>query len=228
MARIYSDGTKTLTYEEAIIKMKEIEPNYEMAVKKDRHSARFHLLNKTELKKGIGLSSFITFGLLNKMEFQKEIELSDFITLLIGVNGPIYGNLRLQKEVFIAIEERLTKDLHVEDVRFVPYRIGPYSFKLASIVDGLLVGGYVTYSGKKGSNKQAYRLTNKGQKLYSMLAKNNPKLVKILSKLRKDMDEFSVSGILRYIYNNPKYEKYLLKSEYREKYKDINWGKGRG
>ena len=53
-------------------------------------------------------------------------------------------------------------------------------------------------------------------------------LTNILSELRRDMDEFGTRGLLRYIYNNPAYKKYLVKSQYRDRYKDITWGRGKG
>ena len=157
-----------------------------------------------------------------------QITLPEVLISLIGSGKELYGNLRLQEELFIAYKERFSPEMHAEDPQFVPHRLGPYSFKVASVMDGLIFGGYVNTYGRKGSSKQIYNLTKKGRILFKTTQEKCSHLTNILSELRRDMDEFGTKGLLRYIYNNPAYRKYLVKSQYRDRYKDITWGRGKG
>lgn len=156
------------------------------------------------------------------------ISVPDMILSTIGDKSKLYGNTRLQKGIFIAINEKLGKKYTVEECNFVPYRFGPYSFKIAELTSALISAGYVSYSGKKNTNNQAFFLTKQGKARFKTISRQKPEFVKIMSKLKMEIDEFNIPGLLRYIYNNENYEKYLDRSAVKEKYKDINWGKGRG
>ncbi len=161
------------------------------------------------------------------LKMKNKIPLQTLILAIIGDKTPLYGNLRLQKGIFIAINERI-KGLDIEDPKFIPYKIGPYSFKIKEILDGLIEGGYVSYYGKKNSNSQGYFLTDKGKKELNKIIETYPELYQILCTLKKQLDEMKIEGIIKYIYNKPEYKKYIEKSQYKEKYKDIVWGRGYG
>ena len=222
MRKQYSDGTKVLSFKEAEKLLKnmsfagvESSKGSSQSLRRSAYKASPH----SAAKRGSAKSS---------RSMTTQIKLSEVLISLIGSGKELYGNLRLQKELFVAFKERFPSKMYVEDPQFVPYRLGPYSFKIASIMEGLIMGGYVSTYGRKGSNKQVYNLTKKGRILFELTQEKYSHLTGILSELRRDMDEFGTRGLLRYIYNNPAYKKYLVKSQYRDRYKDITWGRGKG
>ncbi len=148
------------------------------------------------------------------------------ILLLIGASEKeLNGNIRLQKEAFLVANEYLDYERKLEDLRFVPYRLGPYSFKLAELTNALIISGYLGYRGRKNSNNQAYYLTSKGRNIFNKLRKSNSKLAKTITMARKELDEFSPAGLLRYIYSKPEYRKYTTKSTVKKLYMDVTWGR---
>lgn len=138
---------------------------------------------------------------------------------------PLHGSTRLQKGIFIALKERLNDDELFAKFHYIPYRYGPWSFYIKEILGDLISSGYVSYRGKKNTNSQKFYLTKKGERYFKTIKEANPKIVDVMDNVRKDTDELTVRGILRYIYNNPKYKNYLVNSAVRKRYEDITWGK---
>jgi uncharacterized protein YwgA len=156
-----------------------------------------------------------------------EISVMDIIISIIGRNPktPIHGQTRLQKSIFIALKEEIDDEILFSKCHFVPYRFGPYSFFVKEILGDLLSSGYVGYSGKKNTNSQKFFLTSKGLAFFDKLNNRAPKLIEAMQKVRKETDELTIHGLLRYVYNKPEYKKYLDKSAVRSRFEDITWGK---
>ena len=170
------------------------------------------------------------------LEFMKKLDLriQDIIILLLGItedNTPIYGRTLLVKEVFLAIKEVFSRyNIKYQDPVFVPYKYGPYSFNLIDTVESMAMLGYIIRSGKRGTKKEMFMLTEKGKKRYeeikAKLKNKYPELFENLRIKRIGWDELGTDGILKYVYQN--YQKYTDKSKIYKKYEPISWGRGKG
>ena len=163
-----------------------------------------------------------------------DLSIEDLVILLLGVtedNAPVYGRTLLVKEIFLTIQEVLTKhSIKFQDPVFVPYKYGPYSFNLIDAVESMAMRGYIVRKGKRGTRKEMFCLTDKGREVYKKLkdkiSKRYPEFLKDLKEKRIGWDELGTEGILRYVYQ--KYPNYTERSKILEKYKPIQWGQGRG
>lgn len=153
--------------------------------------------------------------------------MTDLIISIIGENKktPLHGPTRLQKGIFIALKEKLVDEVLFSKCHFVPYRYGPYSFFIKEILGDLISSGCVGYNGKKNTNSQKFFLTNKGLSIFNKLSQRAPELIDTMNEVRRETDEMTIAGLLRYVYNKPEYKKYLDKSAVRSRYEDITWGK---
>ena len=163
-----------------------------------------------------------------------DITIEDIVILLLGItedNAPIYGRTLLVKEVFLTIKEVIEKyAIKYQDPKFISYQYGPYSFNLIDAVESMAMRGYIYRSGRRGTKKETFSLSDKGLERYKQirekLEKRWPELLDELKEKRRGWDELGTDGILKYVYQN--YPEYLDKSKIYKKYEPINWGKGRG
>lgn len=166
-----------------------------------------------------------------KSKGQKSLSTLEFIIMLLGAGGkPIYGNTRFQKESFIVYNEYISKrtEVMIENPNFIPFHLGPYSFKLAELMSLLTITGYVKHQGKINTNSQAYYLTPSGIQLFNKLKSSNEVLIEKIAKARRNLDEFDIKGLLKYVYNKPEYKSYTKYSRVKKKYYDgITWGRQR-
>jgi len=158
----------------------------------------------------------------------KKYTVSDSIllTLYAQSNKPIYGRVVMMKEVFLLIKEILKED-EAQDAKFIPYRLGMYSFTVGNALTNLEYSGYIERKGKKNTKLEQFELTDKGKKHISKIWNTLPvETQKIAEEKRKGWDQLGYDGILRFVYR--KYPEYKEKSCIKERYKTITWGKGVG
>lgn len=159
----------------------------------------------------------------------KKVLVRDSILLLLCARAekPIYGRIMMMKQLFLFYEEILENfGLKYQNPRFVPYKYGPYSFMIMQVIEDLYFAGYLTIQGRRNSRKEQFLLTEKGLKEIIEKYKTLPEgAKKAIEELRVGWDQLGTQGILNYVYTN--YPRYKEKSEIKEKYKEIEWGKGR-
>lgn len=165
--------------------------------------------------------------ILDKIAAPK-INAAEGILLLLAVTDkPIYGRIKLFKELFLLEKEVFNKNSYLEHMQFVPYRFGPYSFRVGHLLEDLEMLGLILRKGKKNTGDESFSITEKGRKYIARLFDELPKdLLEEVKKRRIGWDELGSDGILRYVYQH--YPEYKQKSELKEKYKTITWGRGRG
>ena len=151
----------------------------------------------------------------------------ELVLLVLGIRDrPIHGKVVIHKEIFLFFQE-LKDKIHVTDPQFVPYKYGPYSFRIAALLELLEEYGYVKVLNKKYKRLAKYVLTEKGRKAAEKVIDKIRSLLgeeylNKLMKLRQGLDELGHDGILRYVYQY--YKEYTEKSELKEKYIHIDWG----
>ena len=158
----------------------------------------------------------------------KKYAVSDCILLILNAqpNKPIFGRVLLLKEVFLLIKEILNED-DIQDAKFIPYRLGMYSFTVGNALTNLEYSGYIIRKGKKNAKLEQFELTDKGKEYISKIWNALPTITqKTAEEKRKGWDQLGYDGILRLVYR--KYPKYREKSCLKERYKTITWGKGVG
>jgi len=152
------------------------------------------------------------------------------LLLLYSTNKPLYGRTLFMKELFLLKEEVLKNHYgneSLEDLHYVPFRFGMYSFKIGKLVEELEFAEYVERRGKKNTRDESFALTEKGREHARELLDRIPE--DVLDKVRlcrTGWDELGTDGILRYVYQH--YPQYTDRSELKKKYKRITWGRGRG
>lgn len=160
-----------------------------------------------------------------------QLTASEIVLLLLNsYDKPIYGRTLFMKEVFLLNEEILRKhyeNTSLEDLHYVPFRFGMYSFKIAELLKDLELAGYIERRGKKNTRNESFVLTKRGS-VYAKgrLCKIPERVIEKVRSYRKGWDELGTDGILRYAYEH--YPEFIDKSELKKKYKGITWGRGRG
>jgi predicted transcriptional regulator len=158
----------------------------------------------------------------------KKYTVSDcvLLTLFAQPDKPIVGRVVMMKEVFLIIKEVL-KDDEVQDPKFIPYRLGMYSFTVGNALTNLEYSGFLERKGKKNTKLEQFILTEKGRKhisrIWNSLSADTQRLAE---ERRKGWDQLGYDGILRLVYR--KYPEYKDKSCIKDRYKTITWGKGVG
>lgn len=191
--------------------------------------------NKTEPKNGMEVFSDGTVvydyeeakKVISELK-AKKYAVSDCILLMLYAQSdkPIFGRVLLVKEVFLLMKEILDKE-ETQDAKFIPYRLGMYSFTVGNALVNLEYSGYIERKGKKNAKLEQFELTDKGKKYVSEIWNTLPKIIQDITKeKRKGWDQLGYDGILRLVYR--KYPEYREKSCLKERYKTITWGKGAG
>ena len=158
----------------------------------------------------------------------KKYSVSDCIllTLYAQPDKPVFGRVVMVKEVFLLMKEILNES-EIQDPKFVPYRLGMYSFTLGNALANLEYSGYIERKGKKNTKLEQFELTEKGKEYISKIWKTlSSDMQKTVKDKRKGWDQLGYDGILRLVYR--KYPEYKEKSCLKERYKTITWGKGVG
>ncbi len=144
----------------------------------------------------------------------------DSIILLLYVRDerPIRGRTVMQKELFLMYQEVLKKkyfsDLEIVNPEFVPYKYGPYSFKLSSALASLIFRGKVAKNGPK--NREKFTITEDGKELARRIVELFPQriigeLLEILKIRRKGWDQLGREGLMvRTVMLYPKFYEFSL------------------
>ncbi|MEM0134646.1 MAG: hypothetical protein QXU18_05380 [Thermoplasmatales archaeon] len=125
------------------------------------------------------------------------------ILLLYARTGyAIRGRTVFHKELFLMYKEILNRKefqrLNIVDPLFVPYRYGPFSFKLSSAIASLVFAGKIRKTGRRGSEK--FSITEDGMKLAGNVLQFLPQgigseLLEILREKRVSWDQLSGRGL---------------------------------
>ncbi|MBQ2832585.1 hypothetical protein [Methanobrevibacter sp.] len=133
-----------------------------------------------------------------------KLSAKEFILLLLNSDNqkPIKGNLFFQKEMFLIVEE-VYPELR-EELNFIPYNYGPYSFNLVNILKNLKKDNLITFEDFDGNE---YSITSEGEEYLNKI--DFPKdIIKKVNRLKIGSNKLGYKGLLRYVYfNYPKYTK---------------------
>jgi uncharacterized protein YwgA len=152
--------------------------------------------------------------MFEKIKNEKVMSTSDLILALFYAQKdmPIKGMISLMKQSFL-VEKEFTKDEHIktENGEYIPYKYGPYSYKVDEIVTILEENGIVKSYGRKSSNKEIFYLTDDGKEMArKVFDKLMPEQQRKLEDLRKGWDQLGIKGILKRVYVD--YQDYINKS----------------
>ncbi|MDR3283307.1 MAG: hypothetical protein LBS92_06875 [Candidatus Methanoplasma sp.] len=151
------------------------------------------------------------------MEYAKTHQfmfVSDWILawMYVGDGVPISGITALQKQLFIILNEfAVENNIVSENPGFRAYKFGPYTETIDSQLEALAVIGLVHSEGRLNTSAERFCLTENGmvsgKKAFEKLT---PEQRDKLRDLRHDLQQFTVQGIMTYVYSH--YPKYTEKS----------------
>ncbi len=139
----------------------------------------------------------------------------DWVLLLLYAGHEyIAGITHYQKMMFLIFYEFAPKfDIPTENPGFYGYKYGPYSDRIDAAIEFLIQHGYIRAEGRKSSSKERFYITDKGrekgEKIFNKLSKTQQTE---LVKFRMFWDQKTTKAILKYVYAQPKYKKFLKKS----------------
>ena len=139
-----------------------------------------------------------------------DLTAKDFILLLLnaGNQKPIKGNLFFQKEMFLIVEE--VYPALREELEFVPYDYGPYSFNLVNILENLKEDNLISFEDSEGNE---YSITHDGEEYLNNI--DFPRdIIKKVNKLKIGSNKLGYKGLLRYVYFS--YSKYTKNSKIKD------------
>lgn len=153
------------------------------------------------------------------------------VLLLLSLDRePIIGRILFTKEAFLLNHELVSNGLKVQNMKFVPYMYGPYSFVLTETINSMEYVGLIARKGIRGSRKESFELTDQGKKVgkevLKMLSFISEDLVRKLGEKRVGWDQLGTDGILLFVYRN--FQQFTDRSKLKEKFKPIDYGKGKG
>lgn len=132
---------------------------------------------------------------------------ADELILLVLKNGKVSGKTKLQKEVFLAWKEVFGME-YVRDPLYHADQFGPYS-KLVHDVEKKLKSEKIISISPKGEGHSTYLISESGRERINNIMSNRPipkEKLKLLEDKKADWDEWSVRGIMVYVYRNyPEY-----------------------
>ena len=136
----------------------------------------------------------------------------DFILLLLNAvnKKKINGKLCFQKEMFLVVKE-ICPDLE-DDLNFEPYHYGPFSKKLAILLDQLERDSLISID--RFADTCNYSITSEGVKKVSEL-NVSPEIIEKISNLKIASNKLGYKGLLRYVYFN--YPEYAEKSKIKNR-----------
>lgn len=119
-------------------------------------------------------------------------------------NEPIKGKTRMQKLMFLTLQEREIKPEVKEDMKYFPHKAGPFSPDLWDNIEFLRLAKVVDDYGDLDENNeelQEFKLSEKGVRLAEQLKKNvDPKFLTFLQQLKTEYNEMPLKDLLRYVY----------------------------
>lgn len=131
--------------------------------------------------------------------------LNDWILawLYSGGDAPVRGITALQKQiVIITYEFAPENDIPTENPGFKSYKFGPYSERIDRQIQELMdMGLVISEGGRINSKQERFTLSDKGleygRKAFGKLTEEQQEKLKAL---RRDLQQFDVDGIMRYVY----------------------------
>lgn len=136
------------------------------------------------------------------------------LVLLYAGHRYIAGITHYQKMLFLIFYE-FAPDKHIptENPGFYGYKYGPYSARIDAAINFLIQYGYITTEGRKSSSKERFSITQigeaRGKEIFEKLSKEQQES---LSAFRDYWDQKPTSAILKYVYSNKKYAKFIKRS----------------
>jgi uncharacterized protein YwgA len=119
-------------------------------------------------------------------------------------NEPIKGKTRMQKLMFLTLQDRAVKPEVKEEMKYFAHKAGPFSpdlwdnlefLRLAKVVDDY---GYLE---ERDENLQEFKLSEKGMRLVEQLRKEvDPKLLTFLQQLKTEYNNMPLRELLKYVY----------------------------
>jgi len=157
--------------------------------------------------------------LMNYAENHQFMFVSDWIMawLYSGDGVPVSGITMLQKQLFIIFKEFAPKNnIPTENPGFRAYKFGPYTERIDGIIDSLMSLDLIVSLGRMNTVKEIFYLTDPGMKEGEVaFNKLNKEQQSELRDLRRELQQFTVQGVMTYIYK--KYPKYTDESIVFEK-----------
>jgi hypothetical protein len=126
---------------------------------------------------------------------------------------PVYTRIVLMKESFL-FEKELARDvgIRVSNLRFVPYRYGPYSRDVDDAIRELERSGLIHVERVAGGQKEVIGLTQEGRELArERIEMLDDGQLQRLRRKRKAWDQLGYAGLLEKIYEE--YPSYKTRSE---------------
>lgn len=153
------------------------------------------------------------------------MSVKDWILALLYAqkNFAMKGMLSFMKQLFLT-EKEFAPDFEIPAGNFgyVPYKFGPYSKKVDSLINKFGREGIIDISGRKGTGKEYFKLTEKGERLAEEVVKKlTEEEFRELQNKRMGWDQLGYHGILNRVYSD--YSAYTTKSEIREDILPSRW-----
>lgn len=133
------------------------------------------------------------------------------VYLHVGGGQSIDGAIRFQKLVFLGQHESKVP----EHYRFVPYKYGPYSYRLRQEIESCIDAGYITKrhtDNEAGNYRVDYSITQKGIQYAQELQKVDgmDRIFRNIHEIKKKYNGWNISRLLKYVYR--KYPDYTDES----------------
>jgi len=143
----------------------------------------------------------------------------DISLLLLYANPdtPVRGAVSFMKQVFLFLNEIAKKfKLPVEDLCFIPFHYGPYSYSVDEAWGNLEEQGFLHRYGRKSTRKETFEILKDGFRRGKRLYNSLPEEVREeLLQRRRDWHELGHDGILKFVYQN--YPEFTGKSKIKYK-----------
>ncbi len=190
----------------------------------------YHIWKKEERKLDDGFSyyymicrlchevRFPAFQLQRLQDYSKTnlfLFVEDWVLLLLYVGHRyIAGITHYQKMLFLIFYEFAPEyNIPTENPGFYGYKYGPYSARIDAAIDSLIQYEYIVTEGRRSSSKERFSITPigeiRGKEIFDKLSEEQQNS---LISFRDYWDQKPTSAILKYIYSNKKYKKFIDKS----------------
>jgi uncharacterized protein YwgA len=145
-----------------------------------------------------------------KVEVDKELKEWLLLLFSAGDGASIHGKTMLMKMVFVLVNE--VKPLLESKSDFISGRYGPYSNKIAKVVNSLNKHSFI-HTEKKGRDTK-FKITKLGMKELSMMSitATEEQIVKI-KIMKQTLEQWGLNKVLNYVYT--RYPKFTYNSKIR-------------
>ena len=142
----------------------------------------------------------------------------DVLLSILGAypNRPIYTRLALMKETFL-FEKELAREIgiSIKNLRFVPYKYGPYSRDVDDAIRNLEQDGLIRIDRVSAGQKEVIKLSDGGvEEAIRLLDGLDEEQLDRIREKRKAWDQLGYRGLLEKIYEE--YPSYKTQSEIAE------------